>query len=220
MISQLISTFVFTVLSTQTNAALSVGDCAQCTAADSLLSQCSLPSLSTSTQTLGQAVRRNVSGVVLPSLANVGPVTTILKSYQEASCLCVQGLSTLQSCNDCLGLPGSTAVANAQGLMIDYYLDCNAFGYYYNTSLAYPSTTLASQPTVTSIPSSEANAISGCSDCNIVADQIAQFGVPALDQDPPPHPINLDLPPPDSYTNLFYLADRKAAESFCTEPVV
>jgi hypothetical protein len=104
--------------------------------------------------------------------------------------------------------------------VLRYFEECHDFGYYSDSSLGFPSTTLTDLPTVTAISPSVASTISGCSDCTVVADAIQQCGTHSLDVTPTGSSFALDLPLPDGFTSRYFLGNRTAAECFCTVPVI
>lgn len=122
----------------------------------------------------------------------------------------------LFECGGCTKFPQTTSGINAFHVSIDYTLDCEDFGYYVNSTQAYPSTTLTSLPTATVTPD-QAEEIEACSDCSIVAAQIEQCGLTPLSND---QKQTLDHPELDDTTfSRYVLFNRTAGECFCTNPV-
>src|ERR1700760_4124910 len=79
-----IATFNLLALSTGVHAA-TISSCAPCSSVDTILGQCSLPLL-TSSSSNTKLTYRNVTGVIEPD--GIGPSTFILSSIQDASCFC------------------------------------------------------------------------------------------------------------------------------------
>jgi hypothetical protein len=194
------------------------GACLPCNIVTSLLSQCSLPPLSTPENSIPSAIFRNVTGLAPIYGDEFGPTTFMLATYEDASCFCTKGVKLLFNCNGCTEFPSTPEASNAFSVSVDYELDCQAFGYYADDTQAYPSTTLTASPTA-SVPADQASVIKGCSGCDVVAAQIAQCGLTALNVDPSPVLRYIDFGN-GVESSRYILFNRTAGECFCTLPVL
>ncbi|KAJ6190668.1 hypothetical protein N7519_000689 [Penicillium mononematosum] len=152
------------------------GQCSQeCGPISSLLSSCSLPDLDTDWHEFQHLpVERNLSGREYAPFGN-GPSTARIATYDEARCFCTEAINSLSDCEVLCGLVlfrprAETTIANQNKVAGYYHEDCKAFGYFANSTLSSPSTTLSSMPPATEAPDYN----SDCEICGVIHGQITE----------------------------------------------
>jgi hypothetical protein len=190
----------------------------ECIGVSSLLSDCSLPPLSTRTHVLRlNSARRNISGLSDEISAHIGPVTYGIETYAQARCFCLGYFTNRPSCETCFSqkrpVP-SLEELDPFDVLKFYGYDCLGFGYFNNPTLAYPSTTRTEMPVMTSPPNGSGEEDEGesedvdCADiCGAIEAQIDQCSLISLNADPPPSSGSL-------------MSNRTAAECICTLPML
>ncbi|KAL2829498.1 hypothetical protein BDW59DRAFT_170514 [Aspergillus cavernicola] len=202
------------------------GQCSEeCGPISSLLSSCSLPDLDTDWHEFQHLpIERNLSGREYAPFGN-GPLTAQIATYDEAQCFCPEAINSLSDCEvcarsacevSCLSDPEDmeTPIANQYEVAGYYHDDCMAFGYFANSTLSSPSTTLSSMPLATEAPDYN----SDCEICGVLHGQITECGLADLDTFPEPTRISVPAEGYDYYGNV--LLNRTAAECLCTLPVL
>jgi hypothetical protein len=206
---------LFSLLHTTLAVIPSITNCPACVSSTSLLSSCGLDPLDVNQNKLHTTIR-NVTGVSNPLDGfSMGPTTETINTTAQAGCICThESLGTLNDCLICLSTTGNTDI-------ISLFVDCVSFGYHYNTTLGGPTTTASSLPINTALSSQEAAVVADCGECRIVAEQLAECGLPGITSGPPPLMSVDDIGDlPDFEANDgYYLHNRKSAECFCTQPV-
>ncbi|KAL2866049.1 uncharacterized protein BJX67DRAFT_382151 [Aspergillus lucknowensis] len=197
----------------------------ECGPISSLLSSCSLPDLDADWHSFEHLpIERNLSGLEYASFGN-GPETAQIATYEEARCFCPDAINALSDCEvcarsacdiSCLTDPEDmeSAIANQYEVAGYYHDDCMAFGYYANSTLSSPSTTLSSMPATTTAP--EYN--SECEICGVLHGQLAECDLVDLDISPKPPRTSVPAEGYDYYGSV--LLNRTAAECLCTLPVL
>ncbi|OJJ03014.1 hypothetical protein ASPVEDRAFT_29550 [Aspergillus versicolor CBS 583.65] len=201
------------------------GQCSQeCGPVSSLLSSCALPDLDSDWHDFQHLpIERNLSGREYAPFGN-GPSTARIATYDEAQCFCTEAISSLSDCEACArsACPGSCysdsesdSPAARQNKIAGYYHeDCKAFGYFANSTLSSPSTTVSSMPPATEAPDYN----SDCGICGVIHGQIRDCDLVDLDASPPPPRTSVLAEGYDYYGNV--LLNRTAAECLCTLPVL
>ncbi|KAJ5466509.1 hypothetical protein N7530_010296 [Penicillium desertorum] len=187
------------------------GQCSQeCGPISSLLSSCSLPDLDTDWHEFQHLpVERNLSGREYAPFGN-GPSTARIATYDEARCFCTEAINSLSDCevcarsacvDSCYSGPGAeTPIANQNKVAGYYHEDCKAFGYFANSTLSSPSTTLSSMPPATEAPDYN----SDCEICGVIHGQITECRLVDLDISPPPTQTSVLAEGYDYYGNLVW----------------
>lgn len=201
------------------------GQCSQeCGPISSLLSSCSLPDLDTDWHEFQHLpIERNLSGLEYAPFGN-GPETARIATYDEARCFCTKATNSLSDCEVCArsacsgscysGPESETPTANQNKVAEYYHRDCKAFGYFANSTLSSPSTTLSSMPPSTEAP----NYNDDCEICGVIHGQITECGLVDLDTSPPATQTSVLAEGYDYHGSV--LLNRTAAECFCTLPVL
>ncbi|KAJ5859304.1 hypothetical protein N7534_004581 [Penicillium rubens] len=195
------------------------GQCSQeCGPISSLLSSCSLPGLDTDWHEFQHLpIERNLSGLEYAPFGN-GPETARIATYDEARCFCTKATNSLSDCEVCArsacsgscysGPESETPTANQNKVAGYYHRDCKAFGYFANSTLSSPSTTLSSMPPTTEAPDYN----SDCEICGVIHGQITECGLVDLDTTPPPTQTSVLAEGYDYHGSV--LLNRTAAECF------
>jgi hypothetical protein len=189
--------------------------CAACDSVSTILSNCSLPALSANASTLPPASYKDVSGLSYPSGSAIGPNTTILATYQQASCFCSTGIQVIRSCSGCINstYPApSSNLTNEQTVANIYYNDCTSFGYYANATFGVPTTTVTSVPPPTADPSSGTN----CDICSVIAGTLDSCHLPSLESDPVANETTFFSRADNTFYSAYYLFNRTAGQCACT----
>src|SRR5690606_6916205 len=104
-----------------------------------------------------------------------GPNTYHIANYSQADCFCHDAPAEILSCFDCHGLNWDGGEMPFQDILGGMYEDCTAFGYFDNSTLSYPSTTISSMPEATQFTDSSGS--DACVDvCGVLGGQIAECG--------------------------------------------
>ncbi|KAJ9487906.1 hypothetical protein VN97_g5387 [Penicillium thymicola] len=193
------------------------GQCSQqCGPISSLLSSCSLPDLDTDWHEFQHLrIERNLSGREYAPFGN-GPSTARIATYDEARCFCTKAINSLSDCEACArsASESETPIANQNDVAGYYHEDCKAFGYFANSTLSSPSTTLSSMPPATKAPDYNRD----CEICGVIHGQITECGLVDLDISPTPTQTSVLAEGYDFHGNVLF--NRTAAECFCTLPVL
>lgn len=193
------------------------GQCSQqCGPISSLLSSCSLPDLDTDWHEFQHLpIERNLSGREYAPFGN-GPSTARIATYNEARCFCTKAINSLSDCEVCArsASESETPIANQNDVAGYYHEDCKAFGYFANSTLSSPSTTLSSMPPATKAPDYNRD----CEICGVIHGQITECDLVDLDISPTPTQTSVLAEGYDFHGNV--LLNRTAAECFCTLPVL
>lgn len=127
----------------------------ECEPVSSLLSDCSLPPISSAwADTVPE--ERNVTG--LSHVLSHGPTTRFIANYSQAECFCVDARTEFSTCISCWRSEIGDIFENFKELEKVQHIefDCREFGYYNDANLSYPSTTLLSSvPFETEYPSAD-----------------------------------------------------------------
>lgn len=193
---------------------------AECEPLDSLLSECALPPVSDAWNS--EMKKRNVTrSAPVNEWTGSGPETWVLETFSEAECFCIDFRDKDLVCGRCMGREHGLDAMGMDGWdeSLNMLRDCQAFGYFDSTELAYPSTTRTSLPSRTHKPF-EAEGES-CDDvCSVIRAQIQECGLSPLEHG--------ELPEGESVTSdeggrehwAQVLKNRKDAECMCTLPVL
>ncbi|KAL3470251.1 hypothetical protein BJX99DRAFT_264421 [Aspergillus californicus] len=196
---------------------LSLAQCSsECSPVSTLLSTCALPPISEARDAV-RGDTRNLTRLEYkwPSLS--GPYTSLIKTLSDAECLYTDGRKDLPTCERCLSIDRfenqDHTSSNKEFSLNMYRADYEAFGYYENDTLAFPSTTRTDMPS--SIGSLEIfdNTCAGI--CSVIRAQTEDCDLTSLDQDDPPRQINVDL---NYQANVLH--NRTASGCMCSLPVL
>lgn len=208
------------------------GQCeTECEPISSLLSDCSLPPISTEWND-ASVEDRNLTG--MPNgvfiYEDLGPRTRRIANYSQAECFCVEAVVEIRPCRTCwsktfsgfgggelkdLGYSHGDVVPNIAH-------DCDEFGYHEHDDLAYPSTTrLSSISFETEVPSDSEDDKMLCHEmCGVVSDHTRACNLTPLDVDTWPDRIFLPEDEYDYELTAAVLLNRTSAECFCTLQVM
>ncbi|KFH44375.1 hypothetical protein ACRE_048070 [Hapsidospora chrysogenum ATCC 11550] len=120
----------------------------ECGPLSDLLSGCSLPPYSPAWDRPSSELR-NLTGLPPAWSYQAGPNTYHIANYSQADCFCHDAPAEILSCFDCHGLNWDGGEMPFQDILGGMYEDCTAFGYFDNSTLSYPSTTISSMPEAT-----------------------------------------------------------------------
>jgi hypothetical protein len=188
---------------------------AQCGPVGDLINRCNLPGFDNDWHSITlNSSTLNLTGLPDNIELEPGPLTFILSSYDDASCLCTEGVSLFETCIACGEPQSSTSSAFNQFEIVNTYaVDCGSFGYFNDHSLGEPSTTITSLPTATAALDRD-----GCQVCEVIEAQLAQCGLISLYSDPSFDSTAIET---DTYQyNGYFLLNRTASQCFCTLPVL
>lgn len=193
----------------------------ECQSLSGLLSDCSLPAISpvwAHGNTYPQ--RRNLTG--LPSEWNheIGPNTYLIANYSQADCFCNDAPAEIKPCFECYQLEWEGGDMSDLAPLESMHLDCEEFGYFDNSTLSHPSTTLSSMPVATQMP--DYSGSGACDDvCGVLGGQIAECDLTPLDTDEDEWPSQEAIPLGWGGSQpVKLLLNRTAAECLCTLPVM
>ncbi|KAL3481544.1 hypothetical protein BJX99DRAFT_270745 [Aspergillus californicus] len=191
----------------------------ECSPVSTLLSTCALPPISEA----HDAVRgdtRNLTGLKYEWPSKSGPYTSLIKTSSDAECLCTDGRKDLPTCEQCLAIDRfenqNHTGSNEEFSLNMYRADCEAFGYYQNDTLAFPSTTRTDMPSSTGsveIVGGNENTCAGI--CGVIRAQTEDCDLTSLDRDDPPRQIDVDL---NYQANVLH--NRTASWCMCSLPVL
>lgn len=219
----LLNTFCFVYqVSSQNNSS-----CTPCETISSLLVKCNLPALSTDYRNFNETHVRNITHA--PDFFNFhpeNPSTKILSDYDAVSCFCASAIHVLRPCADCTTIDDEVGTAddNRWGMAWTYLQDCRSFGYFVNSTQAYPSTTRTSLPRATASPPQKDP---DCPVCDPIASQLTECNATSISG---ATYMPLIAPWIKSFTSVgthddgllfrWILMNRTMGECICTLPVL
>lgn len=187
----------------------------ECGPLSDLLSGCSLPPYSPVWDRSSEL--RNLTGLPPAWSHQAGPNTYHVANYAQANCFCHDAPAEIISCLDCHGLNWDGGEMPFLDILDGMYHDCTEFGYFDNSTLSYPSTTVSSMPKTTQFTDSSGS--DACIDtCGVLGGQIAECDLIPLGVDKLPSPKEVPLGRGVYHATLLF--DRASAECVCTLPVM
>ena len=201
----------------------------KCEPISSLLSDCSLPPISSAWADAREKERNLAAGSPWVPHYLRGPRTRFIANYSQAECFCVDARTEFTPCHRCwIHGDGESEEIKDELVTSDDYrkiqhidYDCMAFGYFSDVNLTYPSTTLLSSvPLETAFPS-EDEGDTLCSEmCGPMRAHVEACNLTSIDAGDWPD----DTPIPENKYSYEHkaavLLNRTAAECLCTLQVL